>query len=273
MKKLLSILFLVINIQIINSNDYEIMNRMIYFENYIIKGKVKILKEFQHNFINEFGKVKFNDEKFLSNKAVFDLKGKLIEETIYISQDNKRYYLVKYSYEDNNGDNQEELIERTVFNSDGSIYEKYKYKNDKIGNIYEILKYSSNSNSPYIYKNKYNDKNYKIETITIDEWGRPAYKYDYNYDNSGNMIEGISYYDSKGVKIDDKFFFKYDTFGNIIEKIKYDSYEDSYDKEKYKIIYDKKNNIKIKETYKIYEKYGENVEELIYYNTYEYEYY
>jgi len=219
-----------------------------------LKGKIISFRETYYSVIEKFGKIK---------------KGPRLENSIFHDQ---------YVSFDQNGN----VIEAIEYNSDGTIYCKYKgrndYKDNNIESIYVrfypeksidkkpfILESASYSLGKICEMSCENDaEGLPIEETISDNMGRVLYKISikrdekgnslediisdgvinqYKYDNKENRIEWISRSSSGSTTVTS---FKYDDFGNIIEmnsdNFFKSTYKFHYDKYTYEYRFDKEGN-------------------------------
>lgn len=170
-------------------------------------------------------------------------------------------------------DKQGNETERALYNPQGSLVCKYRYKYDANRNKILVARYKTDDTLDYKYTYKYDDKRQLIEWARYQADGSLNFKYSYRYDEKGQISEMVEYdttgaivsksypeYDDRGKLIEWKICnadgnlqtrttFKYNAQGNKIEELRY-NYREQFGKAKeipielitweYKYFYDEK---------------------------------
>ena len=213
-----------------------------------LKGTVKSVSISHYKAIDKFGIIgkveKLNTdtiEGVLFQK--YNNKGCKIEEIECRNYYSKGVIIKVHTY--NYFDNKQNIIERRVYNPDGSLNYHEIYKYDDNNNMVEANSYKADKLSIKVIL-KYDTKNNLIEESEYNPDGSLYSKSFYQYDNKGNRIEKSTY--GANGDIESKNVFIYDNNNNLIgekEENYYSKYKSSYE---YSYIYDLKGN-KIIEMY------------------------
>jgi len=173
------------------------------------KGNVRSVKTNNYYVTTKFGEIKKGNLKNFEIR-VYDKKGSLIE---YQSDDGGkiRKVILKYDKDGN-------LIDKSNFNSDGTIYDKTIYKYDDKGNLIEESRYDFDGNLKKKAIFKYGNKEYKPYFNRSNSWTKSFF--DFDVDKKGNLTDFYSY-DSNG-KLNEKGVCKHDNEGNLLELLGYD---------------------------------------------------
>lgn len=230
-----------------------------------LKGDVRILSVFGYKAVIKFGEI---EKDSLQNRLLsdFDENGNIVSENwidsgirdIYkydsigklIEQDNHNELKTpslsskkKFIYDENNN-----LIEKNTYLPDGFLFEKIIYDYDKSDNNIESKCYKYDFEGKeviqFMFKDKYDKKGNKIESIHYDNLGNKEYTEIYKYDEKGNMIEEVS--DFLKDKLPPKKLYTYDNKKNFLNIKHYNSKDVLVDEETYKYKFDKIGNWIIK---------------------------
>jgi len=192
----------------------------------------------------------------------FDLRGNILEELKYSSEDSIHFfYNYKYSSKGN-------ILEKTKFDSIDSMETKSVFKYDNLDrNIIEEIDFGTDSK---IISHKLNHYNQKGQLTQSDEFNNiegiiKATKRLFKYDDRGNLIEEI-YYPSDGVPYT-RILYAYNKFDNLSTKTNYIKPNIVYKKTTYQ--YDENGHLlqeesneqgdRFRETY-TYDKAGKEIE-------------
>lgn len=180
-----------------------------------LSGEVKSVRETSFEAVERFGNIEKGEIKayMYSTYKVFGQHGNMIEKTIYKS-DSSLYLKNLFKY-----DNKGNKIEEIWYYPSGDIDRKMTYKYDEQGDMTEFNSYSSTgelyTSSKHIYK--YDDQGNMIEIRSYYDNNFDVYSLDlYKYDDKGNMIEYIWYHFDGSLQ--KKEHYLYDDNGNMIEK-------------------------------------------------------
>jgi antitoxin component YwqK of YwqJK toxin-antitoxin module len=153
------------------------------------------MKTTTYEAVDKFGEIEKGSRKNRwgdNNKyIVFNDNGNEIEKSGYNSDGSLKY---KYTYKyDDNGNRIEGKSKR--YNSDGSSKYKRTYKYDDNGNTIKKKWYNSEGSFKSVITYKYDDNGNEIETKMYNSDGSLEYKYTYKYecDNKDNWINKIEY--------------------------------------------------------------------------------
>ncbi len=83
------------------------------------------------------------------------------------------------------------LLEKSYFNSNGSLRTKYTYKYDSSNNKIEVNEFDQNGTLIFQDKNVYNSNNFLIEKLQFEKDTVLYYKSIFAYDTLGNLIKKI----------------------------------------------------------------------------------
>lgn len=143
-------------------------------------------------------------------------------------------------------DNEGNEIERVLYNPDGCLLYKYRYRYDNKRNKIMVARYKIDGTLDYKYTYKYDDKRQLIKWARYQADGSLDFKYSYQYDKKGQISEMVEYditgtivsksypkYNDKGKVIEWEIYdtadnlqtkttFRYDIEGNRIEEKRYD---------------------------------------------------
>ena len=216
---------------------------------------------------NLIEKNKFHREgEVMTNSTYrYDKNGNLIEETDYSFGRFERK--AKYSY-----DNIGNKTEQRIYNSYGSLLNRFRYYYDSSGNLTlesrywtnnlstpVDIKYTYGSNGKLIEKNEYFKR---VELGNGDYRGGSIFKTIYSYDNNGNKIKE-SKYDSEGV-LRKEIRYSYDNNGNKTKESEYDS--KGVLRKEIRDSYDNKGNLIEKKYYEYYNVDGSSISREIKYS-------
>lgn len=159
----------------------------------------------------------------------YDGTGKLIKK---IDSTGKFVKSIQLNYDDIGN-----IIQEQEFNNNNMVIREAGYEYDELSRLIESkelnILYDCKSNIKYAYDSYNNLVNMKVERSCKDgATEKSNYKYVYNYDKKGNVIEKQTLLTGKSYKIEK---FKYDSNGNLVEskeelsKDSYKEYEYSYD--------------------------------------------
>ncbi len=137
-------------------------------------------------------------------------------------------------------------IERALYNPDGYLLCKYRYRYDKKRNKIMVARYKSDDTLDFKCTYKYDDNRNILEWARYQSDGSLQFKYSYRYDNKGQISEMVEYniagtvvcksypkyndegklieweiYDTAG-NLQTKTTFRYDIEGNRVEEKRYD---------------------------------------------------
>jgi hypothetical protein len=171
-----------------------------------LKGKVKTYRETVYGVVNKFGDIQKggkSDDFF----KFFDINGKETEKTTFNMDGsvNDRYI----SKRDNKGN-----LEKVGYISEGKSFDTKNYEfNEKGQIILEITHYFGNPDT-LKYKYKYDDKGGCIESIGYKNDGVIKFK---EINNKGQRVERMDYYSDGNTQTK----LKYNEKGDLIESINY----------------------------------------------------
>lgn len=232
---ILSIILLIISIRVIFFNPREII-----FENAIIYGKVKSIKEvsYKAELINhELVKVKRWRIGHLTNDfdCFFDRKGNIIKRSTYPAQDTgSTYYTEWYKYGKNGllietfSPSTKWRRETFTYNNQNQLIKQernldyYLYEYDAKGKLSYKTQVTSDNRQEFKTKFIYEHNFVKYEDIHNISAGWHLV-HEYKRDNSGNIIKyrlASTFQELKKEKWDE-FDYKFDRYGNWIKCIHY----------------------------------------------------
>lgn len=121
-----------------------------------------------------------------------------------------------YKYDSNGNQKEEDIISNGIF--------KYRtiFMHDNVGNLLERSVYNSEGQFIYKYEFKYDKKRFIIEEKNFNSDFKLVSKNNYKYDSNGNLIKKNTYLGGS-VQSEKKFIYKYDEYDNWIEKIEFES--------------------------------------------------
>lgn len=202
-----------------------------------LKDSVKTLTTLNYDAILQNGEAQ-KDKLGSIDSTEFNERGNIEKDEYYNKAIDSLSCMTIYSY-DNNGN----LKESDIYNSDGSLDFKNIYNYDEKGVQKEINVYKSDGTIYFKYALKYDDNGKLVERDVYSE-SNLVMKYTFKYDNYGNDLEDDVYnQDGNGnYYIGMKYNYKYDDNRN---KIEYDIYinDKLSNKFNYKYLdFDKKGN-------------------------------
>ena len=209
-------------------NDGNLIKRIFpygFIEEYNSNGDLtkkyfhlQLLKEFKYEYDEKGNKIK----KIYSNGYIeeYNSYGDIVKQIF----SGKGTYITKYKY-DEYGNLIKIISPSNVigkYKSSDKDIEKYQYEYNKVGNITKVI-YSDGK------INEYNDHGHLIREFFLDDlspskieviddyefhfkWFKELYKYQYEYDNRGNMIKKI--FPDGTIR---EYIFKYDSLGRLIQ--------------------------------------------------------
>lgn len=177
-----------------------------------------------------------NSKKYLE-KPIYNEQGNVISRNDYAYQNSDSILVRKFKYKN---DKQGNIIETFCKNSKDSLLWKQKFKYDDDGNIIEILNFATLDSLAWRKISKYNQANRIIEEVKYNFDGNLVSKSIYLYDNSGNNIE-IKLY-GKNDSLEAHITYSYDQQGNYIEVQEYSSERKLTTKRSCEYDYDTKGN-------------------------------
>lgn len=177
-----------------------------------------------------------NSKKWLE-KPIYNEQGNVISRSDYAYQNSDSVLVRKFKYKN---DKQGNIIETFCENSKDSLLWKQKFKYDDSGNIIEIQNFTTLDSLAWRKISKYNQANKIIEEVKYNFDDKLVSKSIYLYDNSGNNIERRSYDENGSFK--SQITYSYDEQGNYIEVQEYSSEGKLTTKRNYEYDYDTKGN-------------------------------
>jgi len=184
-----------------------------------VESKIATAYEFKFGEPSEIGVVMYENS--------YDTNGNLLDSTLY--KGGAISFIEKYSYNDNN-----DLIERAVFDSSGNKLQLSKRTFNKNGNEAEFLLYNGDSLYYKQYK-EYDDQNKLIKLVEYNQDGKTQIisLFEYNdlgevitetqTNGAGNILSKIVYsFDENGNKTS---ITSYNTYGNTEGKTVLSDYE------------------------------------------------
>lgn len=182
-----------------NKSDLRKMN---------LNGKIKSLSENSYDANEKFGEPsKINVSKY-NETYLFNKSGNIIQK----KTDGVVLPLTKYIYDDEN-----KLIEKNIYESDGNLFQKIKFVHDDNFNVIEENHYDEQGNLETKILNKYDKSNKLIEILQYNK-DEKTFQNIIVYDSNGNKIKDTRY-DKKENKIVRDEFYKYDENNNVIFNI------------------------------------------------------
>ncbi|HBS85941.1 MAG: hypothetical protein A2W91_08700 [Bacteroidetes bacterium GWF2_38_335] len=205
----------------------------------ILPGEIKCSESAEYN--ENGGKIESDDQYSNNSKYKYDDKNKSVECTTLKLDKSINVIISKFDAKGNETatykkcpndsiilrtivknvyDEKENLIEKSINNSDGSLNYKYTYKYDDKGNMIEKCgSCCGNYSDKRIYI--YNEKGIAIEMSFYNSNGK--LETNEKYDDKGNLIE-MTWYKPNGKKISGKssIQYEYDQKGNWIKSIQKD---------------------------------------------------
>ena len=145
----------------------------------------------------------------------YDFKNNLIEDILYNSNGSviDRW---TYTYDSNNY-----LIERIIYNSNGSVEERLTILYDSNNNPIERIRYLSDGSIWFRDTYTYDSNNNLIELIEYNSSGSISGRRTYSYNSNNNLIEQIMYGSDGSIYF--RTTYSYDSNNNRIEQITYNS--------------------------------------------------
>ncbi|WP_420287292.1 hypothetical protein VT569_05155 [Flavobacterium psychrophilum] len=177
-------------------------------------GNIKSINKNHYDATEKFGEpVKLNNTSTTSSLILFNNFGNIMEET-------EKYYMTllitKCKYDDN------KLLERNLYNEDGTLSNRTKFKYDEKSNLIEENIYDKQGNSKLKFVNKYNNLNQIIESHGYHE-NKVTFKIMSIYDSAGNKIREKAFDCKENIFYRDETF-RYDENKNIISSISFNDY-------------------------------------------------
>ena len=178
-------------------------------ENYLtknnIKGDVKSIIEESYYATVRFGEIE-KEKRLGCKEGNFNNEGNLVEMTIYNSDESVRGNNI-YVY-----DEEGNKVEEIAYNLDGTIKRKYTYEYDEEGNKIEEIFYTSDGTIGYNYSHKYDENGNKVKDISYNSDGSINWKktYEYEYDREKNWTSKITFKDDVATEIEESKFEYYD---------------------------------------------------------------
>ncbi len=255
MKNKLYLIIAIVSIAFLSCTKYEIRKNDLEKSN--LKGKIARVTYIRYSVIEKFGELNMGEKKPYSNFEHYNEEGFLIEESGFLSkklQYNEENQLVKminsedtttYRYNDKGL-----KVEEDVYSN--QLLAKTKYFYDDNGNEVENKLYSGSGELRYHNKKQYDEKNC-IEEKNFGSSNDLMNLIKYKYDDKGNQIEKIIYFNINGEEKIKKDTDKYDEKNN---KIEYSHYSNLYGEDYYSG----------KTVYKKYDSKGNWIESIEYFN-------
>lgn len=255
MKKKTYLIIAIVCIAFLSCSKYE--NSINDLEKLNLKGKIERVTYISYSVIEKFGELNRGEKKPYSYFQHYNEEGFLVEESGFSSRRleyNKKNQLVKmynstdttkYKYDDKGL-----KVEENLYSNQLLLKTKYFY--DDNGNEVENKQYSGSGELSYHNKKLYNEKNC-IEEKTFGSFNDLMNIVKYKYDNKGNQIEKIIYFNINGEEKIKKDTDKYDDKNN---KIEYSHYSNLYGEDYYSG----------KTVYKKYDSKGNWIESIEYFN-------
>lgn len=116
----------------------------------------------------------------------------------------------EYAYDENGN-----LAEETIYNTDGSFYEKRGYKYDASGRILQMMYYKEDGSTMGWMQYEYSEDSKIVNEVFYDENSNIAYWFGYAYSDEGIKEKKI-YHESDG---DVAYWYEYDAVGNQLREI------------------------------------------------------
>lgn len=138
---------------------------------------------------------------------------------------------------DKNGVLQEELY----YNAHNKVFAKLEYTFDERGNLIELLEYDPDGMLEESQKSKFKDDlEQERYTYYYDAHNVLVTKYEYRYDKSRNLIEGLLFDDSKNLL--GRWVYAYDNYRNVVSEESFDADNVLVEKRTYDYKYDEHGN-------------------------------
>ncbi len=145
--------------------------------------------------------IKYSHDGFMSEIVIYNSKGKV--ENVYT-----------YDYKNNL------RIKTTRYTPNGKPDKYYTYDYNEFKNKIKSTRYNMSQDMDKYYTYDYDDSGNLIKESWYDKTGKEEYSIEYEYDN-GRKTTARSYNQDDDLVY--KYNYKYDNKGNIIEEEKYDS--------------------------------------------------
>jgi hypothetical protein len=192
---------------------------------YIKSTRIEVIDKLSFDYNNEgklinrekLSTVKYNNNGFVEETITYTKDGK--EEFIYkyeydnkgfrtatIRYDNKNTPLNRYTYE---YDNQGNKIKSTRYDNNGNLEKYYVYENDEDGNLNREIWYDKNGDSELTIEYDYDSFDRKESITTYGANEKFISKYEFKYDEAGNIIEEIRFDDSNTATGIIQYVYKY----------------------------------------------------------------
>jgi hypothetical protein len=186
------------------------------WEKWGLKGKVESITRSTYKAVDRFGNIEKEGKYFPTIRRKYDESGYIIEVIVEEFDNVTPATESKFKYDENRN-----VIESNVYNSDGSLDGMTAYKYDDSGNEIESSTYNSGGYLESKTNSKYDDSGNEIESSTYNSGGRLQFKNTYKYDGRGNNIETNDYQADGSLEYKDTR--KFDENGNVIESNVYNS--------------------------------------------------
>jgi YD repeat-containing protein len=222
-----------------------------------LKGKVKSIDEIEYPLTEKFGEVVKDINSNSTKSHIFDEQGSELVENDYMYNEPTPRKKITYKYDTlgnriekstfsctewnstltektiSKYDNKGNVVQETVYSSDGTPSEKYTYQYDANGNKIEenhltnsmdfsrnLIPFGNSEKKTF----KYDEKGNLVVEIWYNSAGGTDRKYTYQYDDKGNKIDGNRIEEKQamnGAASTYKYIYKYDDKGNEIEETAY----------------------------------------------------
>ncbi|MEI6090325.1 MAG: hypothetical protein WCR42_07740 [bacterium] len=164
----------------------------------------------------------------------YDGKGRIDTIKFFQRVDTTELASLEYFTYNDDGD----LIETVKAGGDTRLIDeinpakKASYKYNKQGNVIEKTSYQFDGTLDNKYKYKYDSKGNKTQELITNSDRKVSSRITFKYDKNRNIIEKINYVEY-GQKINQKYKYKYDDQGNETEEIIYKNLKEPIEKREY----------------------------------------
>ncbi len=239
-----------IDYQILNKHGNTIQEYLYRYDNdgrnveyTVLKRSGKIKRQMTYDYDKAGNNTEthwfFDNDPPARRVRIYDDKNHLIEQTYYYDHYKKQGSRYTYSYYDDGSRKQSIEYNRKgkilhTWNYDcspvgqlaGSKFKDtskicVRYETDKNGNRIKVTEEFVKRGNVVRRVNKYDLKDRLLDVSDYNKKGMVVYRYSYNYNNDGRIIEALFYKTGSGDKVKTRYTYDYDPKGKLLQQLVY----------------------------------------------------